>query len=433
MTTFYLSSASAQSALMVGMFFSLLLSLFLVFFNYDRKRNRPGRYLNIGIFLLLFVILTLLADAFMRIDEGLPIHRVLPIPIWGLWGITCGCDIYLIYEMIRQYRQKGKILTRNSVKQAMDTLPSAICYFSPSGAVKLCNLQMHRLFRSLTQSDLQNFDELKQALEECDQENGIIKLSDERQTYLFPDGKVWRYFQTEVTVKTGTIYTEAIFSEVTEQYEKHQELKRQTEQLKKISRDLKQLSDNVQKLTKEREVLAAKTKLHDQMGAGLIAIRQILRQNTTSKENAAAVTQFRRAIQILQEENAYPQDDVAEFIRDAAVSGIHVEITGELPQEEELLHLLLPVMREACVNAARHADASALYVTAEQTEDAVILHIGNDGKQPEGEIVPRGGLADHRKYIMEAGGSMEIQSQPAFMLTVTLPAGKQEKNQEVPV
>ena len=33
---------------------------------------------------------------------------------------------------------------------------------------------------------------------------------------------------------------------------------------------------------------------------------------------------------------------------------------------------------------------------------------------------------------MEAGGSMEIQSQPAFMLTVTLPAGKQ-KNQEVPV
>ena len=189
----------------------------------------------------------------------------------------------------------------------------------------------------------------------------------------------------------------------------------------------------MQKLTKEREVLAAKTKLHDQMGAGLIAIRQILRQNTTSKENAAAVTQFRRAIQILQEENAYPQDDVAEFIRDAAVSGIHVEITGELPQEEELLHLLLPVMREACVNAARHADASALYVTAEQTEYAVTLHIANDGKQPEGEIVPRGGLADHRKYIMEAGGSMEIQSQPAFMLTVTLPAGKQEKDQEVPV
>lgn len=433
MTTFYLSSASAQSALMVGMFLSLLLSLFLMFFNYDRKRNRLGRYLNIGLFLLLFVMLAILADAFMRIDEGLPLLWALPISTWVFWGITCGCDIYLIYEMIRQYRQKDKSLTRNSVKQAMDMLPSAICYFSPSGAVKLCNLQMHRLFRSLTQSDLQNFDELKRALEECDQENGIIKLSDERQTYLFPDGKVWRYSQTEVTVKTGTIYTEAIFSDVTEQYEKHQELKRQTEQLKKIARSLKQLSDNVQKLTKEREVLSAKTKLHDQMGTGLIAIRQILRQNTTSKENAAAVMQFRRAIWVLQEENAYPQDDVAEFIQDAAVLGVHVEITGELPNEEELLHLLLPVMREACVNAARHANASALYVTAEKTETAVTLRITNDGKQPEGKIVPRGGLADHSKHIKEAGGSMEIQSQPAFVLTVILPAGKQEENQEVPV
>lgn len=182
MTTFYLSSASAQSALMVGMFLSLLLSLFLMFFNYDRKRNRLGRYLNIGLFLLLFVMLAILADAFMRIDEGLPLLWALPISTWVFWGITCGCDIYLIYEMIRQYRQKDKSLTRNSVKQAMDMLPSAICYFSPSGAVKLCNLQMHRLFRSLTQSDLQNFDELKRALEECDQENGIIKLSDERQT-----------------------------------------------------------------------------------------------------------------------------------------------------------------------------------------------------------------------------------------------------------
>ena len=232
---------------------------------------------------------------------------------------------------------------------------------------------MHRLFYRLAQNELQTLDELTQALSECDSKSGIVRLSDQRQTYLFPDGKVWRYSQTEV-VAEGVTYTEALFSDVTELYEKNLELQQQTKQLKKISRDLKQLSDNVQKLTKEREVLAAKTKLHDQMGAGLIAIRQILRQNTTSKENAAAVMQFRRAIQILQEENAYPQDDVAEFIRDAAVSGIHVEITGELPQEEELLHLLLPVMREACVNAARHAPLPCAYPTTAHSRKARLCH-----------------------------------------------------------
>lgn len=432
MTLFYQSSSVEQSSLMAMLLLTLIFSLFSLIVAFGSEKNRLYKYIDAGLFLLLFVILTTLANIYSQIDDGYPVSISFPLPMWLLWCITGAAALYLICESVRRYRRRGEHLSRNSVKQAMDTLPSAVCYFAPSGAVKLCNLQMHRLFYRLAQNELQTLDELTQGLSECDSKSGIVRLSDQRQTYLFPDGKVWRYSQTEV-VADGVTYTEALFSDVTELYEKNLELQQQTKQLKKISRDLKQLSDNVQKLTKEREVLAAKTKLHDQMGAGLIAIRQILRQNTTSKENAAAVTQFRRAIQILQEENAYPQDDVAEFIRDAAVSGIHVEITGELPQEEELLHLLLPVMREACVNAARHADASALYVTAEQTEDAVILHIGNDGKQPEGEIVPRGGLADHRKYIMEAGGSMEIQSQPAFMLTVTLPAGKQEKNQEVPV
>ena len=75
-----------------------------------------------------------------------------------------------------------------------------------------------------------------------------------------------------------------------------------------------------------------KSRLHDQMNMGVSAIRQMLRQNVTSEENTSAIVQFRRAIQVLREENPYPQDDVTEFIRDAAVSGIQVNITGKLPE-----------------------------------------------------------------------------------------------------
>lgn len=98
-----------------------------------------------------------------------------------------------------------------------------------------------------------------------------------------------------------------------------------------------------------------------------------MRQNTTSEENAAAVRQFRRATQVLREENVYPQDDVSEFIRDAEVSGVRVEINGELPTEAKLLKVLLAVMRETCINAVRHADATAMYVVSEQTEAAAEL------------------------------------------------------------
>lgn len=321
---------------------------------------------------------------------------------------------------------RKKYALRVAVKEALDTLPSAVCYFTDTGSVKLCNTEMYDLFRRITQTDLQSLNELNEALADCDKTTGIIR---EGNVFLFPDGSARQYSAEEVITADGRVYTETVFSDVTELYEKRQELQRQSRELKKMYRELKVLSGNVLKMTREQEILNLKSRLHDQMNMGVAAIRQVLRQNTTSEENAAAIAQFRRAIQVLQEETSYPQDDMAEFIRDAEVSGIRVEITGDLPREEEILHLLLPVMREACVNAARHADASVLYIAAERTDARVTLLITNNGKQPEQEITPRGGLADLGRMIAEAGGKIEIESQPEFLLTVTLPTSKKTERE----
>lgn len=321
-------------------------------------------------------------------------------------------------------RIKKKHALRWAVKEALDTLPSAVCYFTAAGNVKLCNTAMCDLIRKITQNDLQTLDELNEALNSCNQNTGVIR---EGNLFLFPDGHAWQYSVDKVTAADGRIYTEAVLSDVTELYEKRQKLQRQSRELKKMYRELKILSANVLEMTREEEILNLKSRLHDQMNMGVAAIRQILRQNTTSEENAAAIAQFRRAIQVLQEENAYPQDDIAEFIRDAEVSGIRVEITGDFPEEKEVLHLLLPVLREACVNAARHADASVLYITAERKSNTVRLLLTNDGRQPQQEVIPRGGLVDLGRMLAEAGGKIEIQSQPQFLLTVTLPIGTEKE------
>ncbi len=321
-------------------------------------------------------------------------------------------------------RIKKKHALRWAVKEALDTLPSAVCYFTAAGNVKLCNTAMCDLIRKITQNDLQTLDELNEALDSCNQNTGVIR---EGNLFLFPDGHAWQYSVDKVTAADGRIYTEAVLSDVTELYEKRQKLQRQSRELKKMYRELKILSANVLEMTREEEILNLKSRLHDQMNMGVAAIRQILRQNTTSEENAAAIAQFRRAIQVLQEENAYPQDDIAEFIRDAEVSGIRVEITGDFPEEKEVLHLLLPVLREACVNAARHADASVLYITAERKSNAMRLLLTNDGRQPQQEVIPRGGLVDLGRMLAEAGGKIEIQSQPQFLLTVTLPIGTEKE------
>ena len=427
MTTFYLSSEMEQSVWMICLFFSMILDVFLFLASLDRGGSRRCRRLNAVVFIALLILLCIAGDAFEKKADGLPINPLLPFPMWSLWCIAGMVGTLLLGQTAVLIHRKGRTLSHNSVKRAIDMLPNAICYFTPSGELKLCNLQMHRLFHILAQSDLQHFDELRQALTECDKKSGVVRLPDEEQTYLFPDGKAWRYSQTELTVPDGTVYTEAIFSDVTELYEKGLRLKEQTEQLKKFSRDLKILSDNVLTLTKETEVLSAKTKLHDQMGAGIIAMRQILQQEQVSQEAADSLLLFQKAIRTIKNDNEYPQErgELAEFLRDASTIGVKVEMAGELPKQEEIYRIFVIAMRECLTNGVRHADATALYVTARQDGNNISLRITNNGKPPESVIVPKGGLLNLHRHVTNLGGTMEIQWSPAFTLIIVMPVEKE--------
>ena len=422
MKNFYLSSALAQTILLVALFLTLILSLFLQLTAYGRQRDKWKRYLHLSVFLFLLILLSVLADASSQINEGLQYKTWLPLPMWLLWCITFAADFLMIWDIAGLCRLRRQALGRDSIKQALDMLPSGICYFAPSGRVKLCNRQMNSLFHTISQGDLQTLAELQDALSDCDACSGVIRLSWERQTYLFPDGKAWRYRQSEVKASDGATYTEAVFSDITELYNKNLELKAQIKRLNAISRELKWLSDNALILTREKEVLSAKTKLHDDMGAGLIAIRHILHHNRTEEE-ANAMDLFRQAVSAIKYDNAYPRgrSELDRFLHDAKAIGIKVNLSGDLPEQEELRHVMILAMRECLTNSVRHAGATTIHITAEKKGDSVSVKITNDGRSPEAEVVPKGGLHNLYRHIIDLGGTMEIQSKPSFALTVVLP------------
>ena len=149
-----LSSTAQLSLLQVALFFLLIFSLFLLITLFGSHRDRKKEELNVALFLALFGLLVVLANDFERINQGLApwVWQLVPAPVF--WCAAVGAALLLFREMAGLRRAKGQMLTRNSVKEAMDLLPSGICYFTTSGSVKLCNLQMYRLFRSLAQKDL---------------------------------------------------------------------------------------------------------------------------------------------------------------------------------------------------------------------------------------------------------------------------------------
>lgn len=219
--------------------------------------------------------------------------------------------------------------------------------------------------------------------------------------------------------KEGNVYIEAVFSDVTKQYHEKINLTRQTEKLKEISRELRYFSDNVLILTREREVLAAKTKLHDQMGAGLTAIRQSLAQENADYSNAVRL--LRQAVNVIWNDNQYPleEGEFERFLQDARTIGVKVRCTGSLPKEEEYAHIYILAMRECLTNGVCHAGATELFITMQEDKDCYHICITNNGEVPEKEVVPKGGLYNLSRHIFDYSGEMHIQSMPYFALTIT--------------
>ena len=193
-----------------------------------------------------------------------------------------------------------------------------------------------------------------------------------------------------------------------------------------VSRNIRHLTANVQEEAREQELLAMKTRLHDQMGKGLTAMRQIILRGEKTPELGKAIRDLQTAVQFLNEGREYSEnsDTVEHFIEDAATLGVTVELTGQLPQDAQALDVFLVAMRECLTNCVRHAEGTKLFISAGAEENGCTLCISNNGKPPEEEIVPKGGLKNLSHHVENAGGTMEIGWEQAFELRIYIPKGE---------
>ena len=411
MTIFPECAPFERLCFLLGLFLTLCLSAMLLVLSFDPRRRRHTLVLDFSLIAALFLLLTAGTMDHRQEAEGVV---WLPLPIWTLWNLIILVLLYYLTTCAVYLHLDRQKLTRSSIKRAFDNLPAAVCYFTSDGLVQMCNLQMHRLYRVIGGRDLQTLDELRTALAGSRTAGSSV--------YLLPDGSAWHYTESPVTVGKNS-YLEVLFTDVTQLHAKRLELEAQNEQLREISRSLKTLSDNVLTMTRERELLNYKILLHDQMGAGLLAVRQCLRQGKKTEDFDAAIRLWKKAVRLIQDDNEHPDasNSYSEFLQDAKALGLRIILKGGLPHGREALEIFLVAMRECATNCVRYAESTELYAEISRTDGGMDVRITNNGKPPRAEIVPGGGLANLQRYVARAGGRMQIQSLPFFELTLQLP------------
>ena len=75
------------------------------------------------------------------------------------------------------------------------------------------------------------------------------------------------------------------------------------------------------------------------------------------------------------------------------------------------------VASESLANAAKHAQATSVVITAERCDDDLIVRIDDDG-HGGAVVVDRGGLAGLRDRVEALGGALLVDSRPGGGTTV---------------
>ena len=125
-------------------------------------------------------------------------------------------------------------------------------------------------------------------------------------------------------------------------------------------------------------------------------------------------------MQWLTGQNANDRQMLDEIIESARKLGCRVVLKEDGEMSRKQAGILRMVLREAIINAIRHAGASEVYVDIINEKKQWILQITDNGKSTPSELKEGGGLTGIRQRVEASGGEVEIRLEPQFKLVVWL-------------
>lgn len=327
--------------------------------------------------------------------------------------ISAGYFVYLGIED-RNYRKKA--ITGFSIHESLDHLTTGLCVAYEKGRIILINHRMNRLCHIVTGQALQNANSFWETVSGGEVQEDVVRLT--RGSYprfLLPDGSVWTFTKD---VLDGLIQITA--ADTTRLHALTEELKEKNIDLAALNLRLRKYGENVEELTRSRERLETKARIHSELGQALLATRRYLVEQDSSQKPPVAlwkqnISGLRMEAELQSEEPSFEM-----LMRVAGASGISIEIDGKVPEQENVRKLFCVAAIEAMTNAVRHADAKRLLITAEEEETIFRVIFTNDGTVPEQEITEGGGLCSLRRKIECAGGSMAVEWEPEYRLIIEL-------------
>ncbi|MCR5782877.1 MAG: ATP-binding protein [Clostridia bacterium] len=342
---------------------------------------------------------------------------ILSLPIW-VFAVIAAASLaasVVVYIRIRHVI-KGE-LTPQSVCDGLDQLPDGVCYSMQDGFPRLVNDRMQQISNAAFGVGVLDAKKLRE--QQMKQELMPGCSVDERggNTFLrLSDGSVWRMKKQTVTVDKREL-DETIAYGVTQRYHDLIELEQRNKRLEEVNRQIREYDRSMDRIIREKEILAAKIRLHGNLGQCFLAIQEYL---TGNEQNRDTVTkELINTVSLLRNNTVdeHTEDRLYALYEAAKAVGVEIRLQGEIP--EEYKETVEVAIHECLTNTVKHAGGHVLDVVIRNEENCVKVELTNDGKPPTGKINETGGLKNLRALVEGQGGEMTVLGDPVFRLVLS--------------
>lgn len=372
------------------------------------------------VFLLSYTLFRTMADLsnYCCIDKPISEYTrlIAQFPLAVILSILIFFTTLLIYIIIRIHFWRHNHISSNSIKESCDSLPMGLCFCDENGLPLLKNDLIDCLSSKLCGEELLDgvyFWSIVKQKATMTKDNTFI--------IVFSNDKVWSFERKRLT--ENKLY-QITAIDISVYYSLTKQLRSEINELQKINMHLKNYNEMVYDITKEKEILSAKEKIHDRMGRTLITTKIYIENNQLLQNNKILLQLWKENIASLHYAEDGNEDE--HYIQDvknaAALVGITPQLIGTLPTENKhVMSILTAVLMESLNNAARHAKADTLTIECQTTETDFLFTVSNNGKPPQKPIIEGGGISSLRQKITKENGSLEIEITPQFTLKITIP------------
>ncbi len=390
----------------------LILYIYVIASMVGQRRKKGDRILPgflLAVVFVLFEIMCMIQEGDLVPQKSFPLEMIIPTLL-----ILLTVGIFLIYAVEEWPKEH---ISAMSVKEAFDKLPAGLMFYTRSGLPIMVNETMRRLSQELLGMPVSDavlfWDTLKNRLSEDVQDENLAIVRAAR-------GGVYSIKRNSHMIN-GSEVTELIALDVSTEYELTSELESRQAQTKRLNTRLKALIGTIEYVTMNREQLQLKRALHDNIGQSmLIAKRYLYAPDSVDKKNMLDLWRGNIAHLI----NDKPEEwELPYYVitREADKLGIRLNITGELPTENELIPIVDAAISTQLGNTLKHADGDEVYINVTGQKKLCVISFTNNGKQPVEMVEEKGGLANLRREVERIGGTMRILTRPRFELLIILP------------